>query len=279
MELSKEQKSVVDAKDCNLLVSAAAGSGKTSVLVKRILRMITGKHPVDIDRLLVVTFTEAAAAEMKERLHRAILEKLEETPEDRNLQKQAVLVHHAMISTIHSFCNYLLRNHFGQIELDPAFSIGDSGQIELVSRDACETLLEEAYRTASDGSGDELYYPGFCEEFLRYADLYAERVKDTRIEEDIRSLYKQVMSHPRPKEWLLHALAAYEAESVDALLQKPFMDGVVREVKLFVSGILNFYRWALGEAEKDYGPDGYVPVLREELQQFEAVMLYIARGI
>ena len=126
---TEEQKQVIESRGSNLLVSAAAGSGKTAVLVERIIRMVTDeKHPLDIDKLLVMTFANAAAAEMRERIGAAIEQKLEEAPEDEHLQAQAALVHHAQITTIDSFCVNLIRSHFNMLDLDPAFRIGDEGE-------------------------------------------------------------------------------------------------------------------------------------------------------
>ena len=115
---TKEQQKVIDTRNCNLLVSAAAGSGKTAVLVERILKRITDPHhPADIDRLLIVTFTRAAAGEMKERIRAAIEKQLEENQEDEHLQRQASLIHHAQITTIDSFCSYVVKNYFHLIDL------------------------------------------------------------------------------------------------------------------------------------------------------------------
>ena len=116
---TKEQQQVIDLRKRNILVSAAAGSGKTAVLVERIIHMITdAKNPVDIDRLLIVTFTNAAAAEMRERIGAAIEKALMEKPEDEHLQRQLTLIHNAQITTIDSFCLYVIRNHFHEIDLD-----------------------------------------------------------------------------------------------------------------------------------------------------------------
>ena len=122
---TEEQQKVIDLRDRNILVSAAAGSGKTAVLVERIITMLTDQErPVSVDRLLIVTFTEAAAAEMKERIRAAIEKKAEERPEDEHLRRQATLIHHAQITTIHSFCLSVIRDHFHVIDLDPGFRIG-----------------------------------------------------------------------------------------------------------------------------------------------------------
>ena len=126
-----EQKQVIQTRGKNILVSAAAGSGKTAVLVERIIEKITdSEHPMDIDRLLVVTFTKAAAAEMRERVSAAIEKKRQEQPENLNLIRQASLIHNAMITTIDSFCLFVVRNHFGEINRDPNFRIADEGRSE-----------------------------------------------------------------------------------------------------------------------------------------------------
>ena len=117
---TEQQQKVIDLRDRNILVSAAAGSGKTAVLVERIIQMLTDeKHPVDVDELLIVTFTEAAAGEMKERIRAAIENALEENPEHEHLKRQATLIHNAQITTIHSFCLSVIRDHFHAIDIDP----------------------------------------------------------------------------------------------------------------------------------------------------------------
>ena len=129
-----------------MLVSAAAGSGKTAVLVERIIRMVEDPvHPVDIDRLLVVTFTSAAAAQMRERISLALSRAVEEQPENAHLIRQLTLIHHAQITTIDSFCLYLVRNHFDEIGLDPDFRVADEGEIRLLKRDVLSDLLEERF--------------------------------------------------------------------------------------------------------------------------------------
>ncbi|WP_312286541.1 UvrD-helicase domain-containing protein, partial [Terrisporobacter sp.] len=128
-----EQQAVIDSRDCNLLVAAAAGSGKTAVLVERIIQIITNKEkPVDIDSLLVVTFTNAAAAEMRERIGDAIGKALEKNPEDSHLQNQLVLLNKASITTIHSFCLEVIKSNFHKIDLDPNFRIGDETECSIL---------------------------------------------------------------------------------------------------------------------------------------------------
>ena len=151
MTWTSEQKQVIDLRDRSLLVSAAAGSGKTAVLVQRIIERICDEsHPVDIDRLLVVTFTNAAAGEMRERVQAAIAKRVEENPDNTHLRRQEVLAGHAHITTIDSFCLSVLREHFQEIELDPGFRIADEGELKLLQADVLEALLEEEYEQASE---------------------------------------------------------------------------------------------------------------------------------
>ena len=125
-----QQQQVIDLRNRNLLVSAAAGSGKTAVLVERIIKKVLDPdHPVDIDHLLVVTFTKAAAAEMRERVAKAIEARMDEEKDNAYLNRQYTLVHHAQITTIDSFCTFLLRNNFSEIDLDPFLALAGAYSI------------------------------------------------------------------------------------------------------------------------------------------------------
>ena len=144
-----EQEKVISLRNRNILVSAAAGSGKTAVLVERIITMLTkDEPPINVDELLIVTFTEAAASEMKERILSAIEKKLEENPDNVHLQKQSTLIHSAMITTIHSFCLSVIREYFHTIDLDPSFRIGEEGELKLLQKEVLQELLEEQYEKA-----------------------------------------------------------------------------------------------------------------------------------
>lgn len=146
MQWTTEQQKVIDLRDRDILVSAAAGSGKTAVLVERIIQRVTDpKNPIDIDRLLVVTFTKAAAAEMRERIGAAIDKQCEAHPFDAHLRRQSALIHNAMITTIDSFCLFVVRNHFEEINLDPNFRIADEGEIRLLEQDVLDKVFEENY--------------------------------------------------------------------------------------------------------------------------------------
>ena len=146
---TEQQQQVIDLRGCNLLVSAAAGSGKTAVLVERIIqKVLSSEHPVDIDRMLVVTFTKAAAAEMRERVAKAIEERMALDPGNAYLNRQYTLVHHAQITTIDSFCLYVVKNYFQCIDLEPGFRVGDPGELSLLAEDVLTDVLERWYDEA-----------------------------------------------------------------------------------------------------------------------------------
>ena len=144
---TKAQNQVIQSRNENLLVSAAAGSGKTAVLVERIIqRILDEDNPVDVDRLLVVTFTNAAAGEMKDRIRKALEEKAREFPENEHLKRQISFVHNAQITTIHSFCLNVIRNYFHQIDLDPAFRMADEGETKLLKTEVVKQVLESNFQ-------------------------------------------------------------------------------------------------------------------------------------
>ena len=144
---TSEQQKVIDYRNRNILVSAAAGSGKTAVLVERIInRIAVDKNPIDIDNMLVVTFTKAAAAEMRERVSLAIDKKRLEDPENENLMRQSTLVHNALITTIDSFCLFVVQNHFSEINLAPDFRIGENGELTLLLKDVMDEVFEKNYK-------------------------------------------------------------------------------------------------------------------------------------
>ena len=190
ISFTEKQQQVIDARGCNLLVSAAAGSGKTAVLVERIVKMVSdGEDPVDIDRLLVVTFTNAAAAEMRERISRALNDRLAADPENEHLQRQTTLLHNARITTIDSFCLFVLRNQFHTIGLDPGFRIAEEGEGKLIRQDALEEVLEAGYAAGEP-------------EFLRCMEYFSAGSRDTAVEEIVLKLYDFAMSTPFPEQWL-----------------------------------------------------------------------------
>lgn len=185
---TKEQQSAIYEKNSNILVAAAAGSGKTAVLVERIINKIVNEN-IDIDKLLVVTFTNAAASEMRERILDAIYKKIEENPADARLQKQITLLNKASISTIHSFCLEVIRNYFYELDISANFRIGDTAEVELLKQDVIEDLFEEKYFEQDKA-------------FINLIDTYTTYRGDEPLKELILRIYNYIQSAPFPKEWL-----------------------------------------------------------------------------
>ena len=249
---TEEQQKVIDTRNCNILVSAAAGSGKTAVLVERIIQRITDKNnPVDIDELLIVTFTRAAAGEMKERIRQAIEKKLEANPEDEHLQRQSTLVHHALITTIDSFCSYIVKNYFHLIDLDPSFRMGDEGEMRLLQADVADAVLEEAYTEEAPS-------------FLAFSDGFAGGKTDKKIPEMIIKLYSFSMSYPYPEEWLLNCRKAYEIKSIEELENADWMKLIKNEVKQEIKEVSMLLKQALEIAKEPDGPVFYIGLLEDE---------------
>ncbi len=260
VKYTSDQQRVIDERGANILVSAAAGSGKTAVLVERILKIITDKeHPVDIDRLLVVTFTNAAAAEMRERIHDAILRKLQDTPEDTNLAKQAILVHHAQITTIDSFCRFILMNHFQEIGLDPGFSVGDPGQMQLLAKDTMERVMERACAKTT-------WYEGSDEDFINLCDVFAKKGRDDMVMNLAERLYQFVMSLPWPEKWLREALQDYEAATLEEFLMLPFIQEGERNARRLLQELVDSYTKGIEICQEGAGPEAYIPLFEAERQ-------------
>lgn len=263
MKFTDKQQEVITTRHKNILVSAAAGSGKTSVLVERIISMVTDKeNPVDIDRFLIVTFTNAAAAEMRERIHARILKGLEEDPTDENLQKQSALIHNAQITTIDSYCLFLLRNHFHEIGLDPAFRVGDPGEIKLIEKDVLEETLEEFY-----ASGDE--------EFLFFTDAYCPDGKDGAIEKLVEGLYKFSMSHPWPKEWLAQCRERIDNLNAETIMQTEWMQFAMQLVSEKLEAAYELAQRADRLCDEKDGPYMYAEAAEADVKMLSEAVTYL----
>ena len=216
---TEEQEQVIQLQNRNILVSAAAGSGKTAVLVERILtKMTRQEHPVDIDKLLIVTFTRAAAGEMKERLMAAVEKRLETEPDNEHLQRQQTLIHNAQITTIDGFCSYVIRNYFHTIDLDPGYRIAEEGELKLLKYDVVKELLEKEYEEAT-------------ESFQQFTEVFASGKTDDQIVELILKLYEFSMSHPWPKEWLDSCRHVYEITTKEELRQSVWIQKMWTDVR------------------------------------------------
>ena len=208
---TKEQEQVIGLRNRNILVSAAAGSGKTAVLVQRILgKVMDPEHPVDIDRLLIMTFTRAAAGEMRERIANALEDALGENPENEHLQRQTTLIHTAQITTIDGFCAYVIRNYFHLIGLDPGYRTGEEGELKLLQEDVMKELLEA-------------YYAKDQEKYKYFIECYAAGKSDEGIRDLIYSLYHAAMSNPYPDEWLEKCIDSYKNTDIESIKASEWM--------------------------------------------------------
>lgn len=260
---TEKQQQVIDERNCNLLVSAAAGSGKTAVLVERIVKMICDKeHPVDIDRLLVVTFTSAAAAEMRERVSNAINDRLASDPENEHLQRQATLLHNAQITTIDSFCLSVLRNQFHTIGLDPGFRIGDEGEVKLLQADVLAEVLEQQYASEDP-------------EFLFAMEYFSTGNRDDAVEDIVSRLYDFAMSNPFPEEWLEQRRGDYStpaAEEGARFEELPWVRELLEETARLVRDCAEKLREAQRICEEPDGPYFYGELLEREEEMLEKLL-------
>ncbi|MGN0482632.1 MAG: helicase-exonuclease AddAB subunit AddA [Lachnospiraceae bacterium] len=255
IQWSKEQRQVIETRRKNILVSAAAGSGKTAVLVERIIQKITDPNaPVDIDSLLVVTFTHAAASEMRERIADAIEKKTMEDPENLNLQRQLTLVHNAQITTIDSFCLYVIRNYFHKIDLEPGFRVADEGEMALMKSDVLDALMIRQYEEADP-------------EFLAFSDLYSAAKSDNAIRDMVMKLYQYSMSYPWPDEWLLQVEKSYDIPDADALPKADWMQHLLQYLRDMAKGFSQEMQRCLTLCQDADGPDMYEAAVQSDVDQ------------
>ncbi|MCR4907700.1 MAG: helicase-exonuclease AddAB subunit AddA [Lachnospiraceae bacterium] len=253
MQYTPDQEKVIRTRDSNLLVSAAAGSGKTAVLVERIIQRITDPvSPVDIDRLLVVTFTNAAAAQMKERIRLALETRLNETPEDEALIRQRSLLSVARITTIHSFCLTVLKDHFNRIGLDPQFRIGDEAELSLIREEAMERVMERVYEEKRP-------------EFYDLLEHYSRKRDDSDITEQIKSLYEYSLGKSDPEDWLKQTVRAYEGDGGHFFWEGELLNCIKARLKEAAGECGK----ALKLCDLPPGPYFYAEIIEEELTAFK----------
>lgn len=274
IRFTKDQQKVIDAHGCSLLVSAAAGSGKTAVLVERIIKMIMDeKNQTTIDRLLVVTFTNAAAAEMRERVGQALYSAIEMDPSNIYLQHQLMLLPSASIMTLHAFCLQVIKNYFNEIDLDPSFTIGDETELALLKQEILEETLEEFYEKADGG-------------FIALVEAYASGKSDRAIEELVLDIYRLSMSHPEPMKWLNDSVSRLNIKTTDDWYNSLYVDYIISDIKKVCQGLSQLIDQGealIGEDEKlapmlvtlDAHKDKMVSLL-ERLEDRDQLFEYLA---
>ncbi|MCL1996243.1 MAG: helicase-exonuclease AddAB subunit AddA [Defluviitaleaceae bacterium] len=251
--MTEKQREAVTANNNQVLVSAAAGSGKTAVLVERILNLITGEQGVDIDRLLVVTFADAAAGEMSHRLTQALGAEIAKRPTDKNLRRQLLLLGRANITTIHSFCLRVVRAGFHLLDIDPGFKIADTTEIELLKDEVINDLFEEWYHRAVP---DKSRSP-----FHTLVEMYGDKYSDEGLKTAVLELHAFSLGDPNPAEWLRGCAAVFKIKDIE---QTPWYEPVVAHVQRVLEGVVFACEKALELCNEPTGPQKYINALEQD---------------
>ncbi|KUK54736.1 MAG: ATP-dependent helicase/nuclease subunit A [Desulfotomaculum sp. 46_296] len=251
---TEEQKLAINTTGCNVLVSASAGTGKTSVLVGRIINLIANQeNPVDLDRLLVVTFTNAAAAEMRSRISQALVDELDRKPFSRRLRLQMQLINRSSIGTIHSFCLDLIRQNFFKIGLDPAIRVLGEDEAALLRAATCEELFELRYDSQENST------------FTDLVDCYGGSRDDSELQELVLRLYDFARSTPDPQHWLKSAAKSFYSSVDSALDDLPWVSVLKKYLSCQLKTILQLAANAAELCMKQDGPRGYLDALQDDL--------------
>ena len=257
MEWTKDQRKVITTRNKNILVSAAAGSGKTAVLVERIIQRIMDKeNPVNVDQMLIVTFTKLAANQMKEKIQSSIEKAVMENPEDEHLAGQLYYIRSAQISTIDGFCNYLVKNYYDRIDLNPEFRIGDEASLIMLRNQCVKEVLEDFYSRDDDVFKD-------CVDSCCYGN------SDDYIEEVVLKLYDMSTSHVDPKKWLLDMSLDTRDISSEELSDIPWIKGLVGLVNMTAYDNVNLCMLALDLCRTSGGPIPYESAIMSDIEIYE----------
>ena len=257
MNWTKEQQDAIYKKDSNILVAAAAGSGKTAVLVERIIQKILNDG-VDIDKLLVVTFTNAAASEMRERVLEAIYKKLDEEPENENLQRQVVLLGKSNICTIHSFCLDVIKNNFFEIDLSANFRIAQEEEIELLKQEVLENVFEKLYEEEN-------------KEFAKLVNTYTGYRGDEPLKEIVLNIYRFMQSSPFPKEWLLEKVRMFEEKLDSDFAKSAWGEILIKNLSEEIIDAVNSLKVIRNKLEKYYELEKYKLTIESDIEVFKSL--------
>lgn len=259
---SDDQWKAIAMNGSDILVAAAAGSGKTAVLVERIIRKITDESAgFSVDRLLVATFTKAAAAEMRERIREALDRELEKDPDNEHLRRQLAMLGRASITTLHSFCMEVIRRYYQLIPLDPGFRILNEYEAELMRQDILEDLFEEKYGDAAKGGT-----------FLQLADWFSGERSDDALFRLIQRLYDFSRSHSWPDHWLRDMAASFQVKDTAALGETAWVRSILADAHLSLSGALDLLKQARSIAMMPGGPAPYEANLNEDMMLVESLL-------
>ncbi|MED0756153.1 helicase-exonuclease AddAB subunit AddA [Aneurinibacillus thermoaerophilus] len=256
-----QQWEAIAARGSNVLVAAAAGSGKTAVLVERIIRRISDEQdPIGVDNLLVVTFTNAAAAEMRHRIGEALEKAVARNPSPY-LRRQLTLLNRASITTLHSFCMEVLQRYYYLIDIDPSFRIADDTEAKLLRQEAIDQLFEEEYGEEEENSL-----------FFRLVDSYTSDRSDMELQELVQNVYEFSRSHPWPEHWLEEMARMYKITKFEEFCALPWFDSLRQSVWLELNGAMELLRQAADIARMDGGPAPYLGTLDQDATLIERLI-------
>ena len=263
MPWTEKQEQVIKERDKTILVSAAAGSGKTATLVERIYqKMIDPEHPVDITSFLVVTFTKAAAAQMKEKLLKKLEEAQEQYPESEHIAKQNMLIQSADITTIDSFCLNIVKEYFSYLNLDPAVGIGDPGMLEMLKYDVMTALFEEKYAQLQE-QGDT--------EFGRLLEVFCDGKRDENLKDVLDKIYRQITSFPAPERFLEEARMGLQIDTAEDLNHAPWMQAMLDILHKKAAAAVQLAERCLVICEEPDGPNQYREQIESDIEKLQAI--------
>lgn len=272
MNYTEDQQKAIKERGRNILVAAAAGSGKTRVLVERIIRQLIDGE-CDVDEMLIVTFTNAAAAEMRERIEQALQQLLQDADDSAlasRLERQVVLLTGADICTFHSFCQKVIRQYIDRIDVDPQFRLATEQEMVLLERDTLESVMEQAYERPSD----EESLPDW-QAFLSFVDDYGDEQGDESVFEAVEKLYHFCQSQPCPEDWLRRQQEAYAAP--DSFWRTGWGKSLLPEIRRALDDIIRDYEAAAPALKEDDGAavraawEPYAKLMQQDLEQLEEV--------
>lgn len=250
-----DQWKAISAKGQDILVAAAAGSGKTAVLVERIInKILSEEEPIDVDELLVVTFTNASAAEMRHRIGEALEKAIDHNPKSVHLRKQLSLLNKASISTLHSFCLELIRKYYYLIDIDPGFRIADETEVQLLRDEVLEELFEEEYgREGNDA-------------FFELVDTFTNDRSDLALQDIVRELYDFARANPSPEQYLDSIVQMYDVGETTNIEQLPFVQSLLNDIELQLQGAKQLLEQGLALTKLPGGPSPRAENFIDDLQ-------------
>ncbi|OCA84320.1 helicase-exonuclease AddAB subunit AddA [Bacillus sp. FJAT-27225] len=261
LKWTDDQWKAIMAKDTDILVAAAAGSGKTAVLVERIIRkIISTDNPMDVDELLVVTFTNASAAEMRHRIGEALEKAINENPESRHLRKQFSLLNKASISTLHSFCLDVVRKYYYLIDVDPGFRIADDTEAQLLRDEVMDSLLEEEYGTKGN------------EPFFRLVDTFTSDRSDDALQEIVSDIFNFARSNPNPERYLEDIVSMYDTTKIAKVEELPFIGSLLFDIQLQLRTARHFAEKALAVSKLPDGPAPHAEAFLSDISLIDSML-------